>query len=161
MAPAPPALGAVVVHAANSTDMKLQLDGRTFASTSTSTLLTLSPSSFGTCNHVLWASQAGTPFHMFSREALPLGNFPTRYSGARCPSLTPQIRTTTATLGNRSHRHSVLSQHSGSAYAPGCFCSTLHLYRLGSLEFAALVPVPAAAMTPALSGLGPTSAQDG
>ena len=30
MAPAPPALGAVVVHAANSTDMKLQLDdGRT------------------------------------------------------------------------------------------------------------------------------------
>ena len=91
MAPAPPALGAVVVHAANSTDMKLQLDGRTFASTSTSTLLTLSPSSFGTCNHVLWVSQAGTPFHMFSREALPLGNFPTRYSGARCPSPTPQI----------------------------------------------------------------------
>ena len=98
MAPAPPALGAVVVHAANSTDMKLQLDGRTFASTSTSTLLTLSPSSFGTCNHVLWASQAGTPFHMFPREALPLGNFPTRYSGARRPSLTPQIRAATATL---------------------------------------------------------------
>ena len=121
VAPAPPALGAVVVHAANSTDMKLQLDGRTFASTSTSTLLTLSPSSFGTCNHVLWVSQAGTPFHMFSREALPLGNFPTRYSGARCPSLTPQIRTTTATLGNRSHRHSVLSQHPGWRMLPAVF----------------------------------------
>ena len=112
--------------------------------------------SFGTCNHVLWVSQAGKPFHMFSREALPLGNFPTRYSGARCPSLTPQIRTTTATLGNRSHRHSVLSQHSGWRMLPAVFAL---LYT--SLEFAALVPVPAAAMTPALSGLGPTSAQDG
>ena len=85
------------------------------------TLLILSPSSFGTCNHVLSVSQAGTPFHMFSREALPLGNFPTRYSGARCPSLTPQIRTTAATLGNRSHRHSVLSQHSGWRMLPAVY----------------------------------------
>ena len=161
MAPAPPALGAVVVHAANSTDMKLQLDGRTFASTSTSTLLTLSPSSFGTCNHVLWASQAGAPFHMFSREALPLGNFaqplqwgslsfsdsadPYNYCYSGQP-FTPALRPKPALR---------------LAYAPGCFCPTLHLYRLDSLEFAALVPVPAAAMTPALSGLGPTSAQDG
>ena len=44
---------------------------------------------------------------------------------------------------------------------PAVRCPTLHLYRLDYLEFAALVPVPAAALTPALSGLGPTSAQDG
>ena len=58
---------------------------------------------------------------MFPEKPLPLGNFPTRYSGARCPSLTPQIRTTTATLGNRSHRHSVLSQHSGWRMLPAVF----------------------------------------
>ena len=122
MAPAPPAPGAVVVHVANSTDMKLQLDGRTFASTSTSTLLTLSPSSIGTCNHVLWASQAGTPFHMFSREALPLGNFPTRYSGARCPSPTlHQIHTATATLGDQPFAPAPCPKPAPwLAYAPGC-----------------------------------------
>ena len=101
--------------------MKLQLDGRTFASTSTSTLLTLSPSSIGTCNHVLWASQAGTPFHMFSREALPLGNFPTRYSGARCPSPTLQIRAATATLGDQPFAPAPCPKPAPwLAYAPGC-----------------------------------------
>ena len=62
---------------------------------------------------------------------------------------------------NRSHRHPVLSQHPGWRMLPAVRCPTLHLYRLDYLDFAALVPVPAAALTPALSGLGPTSAQDG